>query len=373
MESCSFDTKAAWGTLSTSQTLLPDDAVAIASSLDTKGITAWLDEDDEGTNECGQDTWPAADTEIGFGYRSSDRVLPLQGEAGTVLELLSHFMVSEWPAEVHLVEPDRFCATTFLDFVAVKVEARVKVSLRGFGTELVFANNSTSPDTVLFGNVVHACERYLRSQLGELPEGSLMKDELLEEDLFSELEEEEFQGAADFQALLAELVHCSSARTREELLQALAHLAGNSMARPRLAEAFCSPIGIFAVGFYLKPEDETPLSLAETYPFAYVLRQAASRDESGEMALLKGFVAHATQDATSQLVARELELALSFLPEGPNVEEGEDIDDDVDGIPTRSVALTKAWRVTVQDNGDDGSSPSKTQTLGQAHWGGSNQ
>jgi hypothetical protein len=372
MESCSFDNKEAWGTLSTSQTLLPDDAVAIASSLDTKGITAWLDEDDAWP--AAPRSRPAADPSLGSGHRSSDRVLLLRGEAGTVHELLSHFMVSEWPAEVHLAEPDRFCATMFLDFVAVKVEARVMASLRGLGTELVFTNNSTSPDTVLFGNLVHACERHLRSQLGELPEGSLMKDELLEEDLFSELEDEEFQGAANFQALLAELVHCSSARTREELLQALAQLAGNPMARLRLAEAFCSPIGIFAVGFYLKPEDEAALSLAETYPFAYVLRQAASRDESGEMALLKGLVAHATQNASSQLVARELELALSFLPEGPNVEEGEDIDDDVDdGIPTRSVALTKSWRVNVQDDGDDGAGPSRTQTLFRAPWGGSSQ
>lgn len=342
MDTYSFDNKGTWATLSTSQTL-------------PQGITALLDGDEEEKIVCEQDCWSAAGPSLSNG-RCPDRVLHLQGAAETVLELLSRFLVSEWPAEVHLMELSRCCATIFLDFVAVQVEARVVASPGGYSTELFFVNSSTSPDAVLFGNLVRACEQHLRTQLGELPEGFLLKDELLQEDLFSELEQDDVHAAPQFQALLAQVVHCQSAKMREELLQMLAHLAGHSFARSSLAEAFCSSVGVFAASFYLQPQDKPPASLAETYPFAYALQQAASCDESSNMGCLKNLIADASRNATSQLVARELGLALSFLPEYPSAEQEGDCTDD-EALPTRA----KAWAPSVQDEAP----PIRSRALGR--------
>lgn len=304
-----------------------------------KGIATWLSCDDEEETVCRQDCWAPAARSLSSSRRPSDRVLLILSEAWTITELLFQFLTKEWPTEIHLVEPFRICATIFLNFVAVKVEVRVMAGPCESSAELVFMNNSTSPDTVLFGKVVDACERQLRSQLEELPEGSLLKDELLEEDFFSELaDDDDDAGTPDFQALLAELVHCSSARMREELLQTLAHLAGHKWARPSLVEAFCSPIGIFAASSYLHRPGETSASLAETFPFAYVLRQAAACDESCAMVHLTKLIAHAMQSTTAQLVARELEHVLGLLPDDPAVEEGS-FGDDTDIPPTRSLGL----------------------------------
>lgn len=342
MDTYSFDNKGTWATLSTSQSL-------------PRGITALLDEDEEDKIVCEQDCWLAAGPSLSNGG-CPDRVLQLQGAADTVLELLSRFLVSEWPAEVHLMELSRCRATIFLDFVAVEVEARVMASAGGYGTELVFVNSSISPDTVLFGKLVHACEQHLRTRLGELPEGFLLKDELLQEDLSSELEQDDVHAAPQFQALLAEVVHCQSAKMREELLQVLAHLAGHSSARSSLAEAFCSSVGVFAASVYLQPQDKRLASLAEIYPFAYALQQAASCDESCNMGCLKNLIADALQNATSQLVAHELGLALSFLPEYPSAEQEGDCTDD-ETIPTRS----KAWIPSVQDEAP----PTRSRALGR--------
>lgn len=356
MDNRSFNIKE---TLSSSQTLLPADAAHFAGSFDIAGVAAWLDKDEEEVDEVRrQDSWPAAGPGLSSAQRrSSERVLNFQAEVETVIQLLSQFLVNEWPAEVHLIETDRLYATTFVDFVSVKVDAHATTVPGGFGTELTFVNIGTSPDAVLFGKVVHACEQQLRIQLGELPEGSFLKDELIEEDLFSDLEEDE---PPDFQALLAELVHCPSTRTREELLQALANLAGQSSSHPSLAQALCSAIGIFATGFYLKPQDAPPASLAETYPFAYVLRQAASRDGSGDLVLLKSLLEYAMQNADSQLVARELESSLSFVSQGSTSDEGGGSTDE-DIIPKRSAALP--WPATMQGAQDDGIGPIRSKAF----------
>lgn len=324
MYSRSFDNEVR-ATLSSSQTLLPDDAAGGGcGSLGTKDIAAWLSREDSEESACVRSFWPAAGPNLGSGHCSSNRVLQFLCAADRVFELLLNFLMNEWPSEMHLQETSRLCATVFVKFVAVKLEARVAASLGGCSTELIYVNQSTSPDSVHFGNIVHACEQHLRIQIGELSEGTLLKNAVLEEDLHAELDDEDVEkGEQDFQAVLAEIVYCSSAKVREELLQSLALLAGNSMACSRLAKAFSSPIGIFTLGSYFQPQAETPASLAESFPLAYLLRQAASGDDACSMVCLKGLIADATQ-TTCWLVARELETALSFIPDSPAAQEGGD-------------------------------------------------
>lgn len=319
----SFDSNEVRASIFTSRTLLPGDDAG-SGSLGTKGIAAWLSWDDSQESACVPSFSPAAGSNLGSRQFSFNRVLQFLGAPNEVFELLSNFLMNEWPSEMHLLETSRLRATVFVKFVAVKVEARVAASLSGCCTELIYVDQSTSPDTVHFGNLVHACEQHLRIQLGEQCERTLLKNTVLELDLHAELDDEDVEkGEPDFQAVLAEVVYCSSAKVREELLQSLAVLARNYTVCSRLAKAFSAPIGIFSLGSYFQSQEETPSSLAETFPFAYLLRQAASYDDACHMVCLKGLIADAAQTACP-LVARELELALTFIPDHPALQEGGD-------------------------------------------------
>lgn len=339
------DNKQAWSTLSTSKTLIPGELGPAAP--DIKGIASWLYQEHELVRTKSFAGAPPGATSApdfvsaGSSQNSkhpTQRVLQLPGEAVAVLEWLSDYLANEWPAEV---EPVRSCSirgTVFVDFVAVYIVVEATPTTHTFGVELVFSQQGSSKDVVRFSTVVNACEQHLQTKLGQLLEGRILKEELLEEDLFSELEDDEASASEDFQALLVEVAHCQSAKMREELLQTLAHLASQDQAaKARLAEAFGSPFGIFAVGAYLQPKGEPPAPLAELFLFAYILRQAAScGQESGvtAMACLRGVIgdvvvrsgtsSSSSSSSLPRLVTRELLLALSFLPE-VEVEDLEDV------------------------------------------------
>lgn len=329
-----YGTRAA---LRASQTLLSDDAAA-CDDLHAKSAASWLSREGCKESACASHRRPSAGPNLPNICSSTTRMVYLQGmiSTDTVCALLSQFMMNEWPTAVHLVESSRLSATIFVDFAPVKVEARVAANPGWCGTELAFVNNSISPDMVLFGNVVHRCEKYLRIQFGELCEGSQLRNELLEEGFDFELEDEDVESwEPKFQDLLEEVVHCPSAKVREELLQSLVHLARSSMACSRLADVFGSSIGIFAVCWYLRPQGGRQHSLAEIYPFAYLLRQAAfCANDVSKIACLKGIIADATH---TNLVAKELELLLTYLPDPPNAQE--EADANAKAPPAKSMAL----------------------------------
>ena len=103
--------------------------------------------------------------------------------------------------------------------------------------------------------------------------------------------------------------------TREQLMQILASWSERSIsARTALAQILVTPLGIHMSANLLQPLDATPnISVRELFPFAVLLKNAASSPAGAEMQPLADMIAAASAKPVGRLVAEELSEASRLI------------------------------------------------------------